>query len=226
MEERLCPLDMFEKFYSESFSSRRAFNESRNIRNNEAIVGAEVRLKRGECVCGDPALCRRKFVQKTRLARIRQSYEAHVGDEEQFEMVVGDIARQPLLRLLRCRVDRRAELEISAAAHTPACGENAGSYIFYLLSICSIEIGNACPSRYMNYEILSGATVDKLPAPVLATLRANRLAARVPRERVNIRNTLKIDIASPTAVSSRRSLHEPHLVEGNGAIAPVPCFKP
>src|SRR3989344_8780623 len=141
-------------------------------------------------------------------------------------MIVGDIARQPLLRLLRRRIDGGAEFEIPAASHTPARGENAVSYIFYLLSICSIEIGNACPRRYMNYEILSGATVDKLPAPVLATLRANRLAARVSRKRVDVRHTFKVDVATTPPVGSGRALHEPHFIKSHGAVSPMPRLKP
>jgi hypothetical protein len=81
--EQPCPLDMGQKLVAEPGARARALDQPRDVGDHELAVvhldRAEHGLDRRERVVGDLGLSVRHPREQGRLARVRKSYEPHVG---------------------------------------------------------------------------------------------------------------------------------------------------
>src|SRR3989344_807720 len=118
MADRASTLDMPQEFISQALSFRRAFDESGNIRDDEAVIRAKMRFEGRERVCAHFRMRARECIQKRRLPGTRKADKSHVGYHLEFESEVKTLARFPFLRIHRRRVRRRAEMEVPPAAES------------------------------------------------------------------------------------------------------------
>ena len=90
MHEHGAALDVPQKLVAEAVSFVCAFDETRNIGNDECLLvirfdDAEVRDERGEWIVGDFRFGGADHRDQRRLAGIRQTDDSHVGDELQLD---------------------------------------------------------------------------------------------------------------------------------------------
>src|SRR3989344_9424338 len=177
MKERLRALDMFEKFHAKSLPFRSTFDESGNIGDDEAVIGAEVGLECRKWVIAHLCCGSRELVDETRLARVGQSHKPYVCDEAQFEPIGCHIALRALLEIFGRRVGTGAEFEIPASAVASACREYALAHMRELARVAVPCVHDARPRRHLECEIFPIRAVDKLPAAIPAILGLYFLAA-------------------------------------------------
>src|SRR5690242_11238840 len=90
MDEQSCPLDVAEKLNAEAGAGVRAFNQAWDVGHNETaevrqLHDAEIRFQRGEWVVGDLRSRGRYAGDQRAFAGIRESDEAGVCEEFEFE---------------------------------------------------------------------------------------------------------------------------------------------
>src|SRR5690606_21915287 len=96
------PLDVPQESVAQAGAAVGTLNETRYVRHDEAFTRAEgndpqVRHERGKMVVGDLRFGRRHYGNERRLAHVRKTYQADVGQELQFEPQPALLARLSLL---------------------------------------------------------------------------------------------------------------------------------
>ena len=130
MDEHRAALDVAEELVAEAVTFVRAFDEAGDVGDDEGLVvvgadDAEVRDERGEGIVGDLRLGGADDGDQRRLAGVRQSDEADVGDQLQLDEQLALLAGVAVLREAR-RLARGGGEVLVAPPAAPALGdENA-----------------------------------------------------------------------------------------------------
>ena len=106
MKQCARALDVAQEARAEAFAFGRSFDEPRDVRQDQFVIGAEVRLECGKGIVCHLALGVGKLVQQTGLAHVRQADKADVGDKFQLQPERERLAGKPGLGLFWRRIAR------------------------------------------------------------------------------------------------------------------------
>lgn len=120
MQENPCALDMAKEPVADTDALMRAFDQSRNIGNDEFARidagNAQIRMQGGEGIIGDFRLGCRHAGKKCRLAGIRLAEKTGIGDQFQPQPQIALFAFESRISAARRLVGRCLEVQIAKAA--------------------------------------------------------------------------------------------------------------
>src|SRR5207253_3876716 len=120
MNKHGAALDVAEEFVSEAVAFMSAFDEAGNVGNNECLIinadDAEVWNERGERIVGDFRFRGADHRDQRRFARVRQSNDADVGDQLQFNEQLALFTCIARLRKSRRLTSGRREMLVAPPA--------------------------------------------------------------------------------------------------------------
>src|SRR3989344_5003356 len=116
MRKHFSAFYMTEKFYSETFTFRSAFNKPGNISDNIAVKITEVRVKSCKFIISNFCLRIGDCIEKRRFARIRESYQTDISKKFQFNFKICFLALCAFTRFTWCYIDRAFKMLVAEAA--------------------------------------------------------------------------------------------------------------
>src|SRR3989344_2773508 len=159
MEDGMRALDVPQEFVAEAFSFRSAFDETGNVRENQAVIGTEVRLQCGERIRADFRVRAGKHIQKRGLAGARKPHKPHISDHLQFEMEIETLAWLSFLSFFRRRVRARAKMKIATPAKAAVGDEKLFAFFRELFRLAGVSICDDGANRHFQYQVLPALAI-------------------------------------------------------------------
>src|SRR6185369_6681390 len=125
MQQQLGPLDVPQETIAKPRARMRAFNQTRNVRDDKRtkvseIDHAEVRFQRGERVVGNLWTSRGNSRDESRLARVRKTHQTNIREQLQLELQLALFALAAALVITRRTVCRTGEVRVAKTAAAAA----------------------------------------------------------------------------------------------------------
>ena len=229
VQQHARALQVTQELVTESRAVGRAFDESRDVGDDEApvLVGAhdaEVRRERRERVVGDLRACRGHRADERALAGVRHAEETDVGEDPELEAQPALLALAPGRELARRAVRAGLEVQIAETAGATLCdqrplavGREIGD------GLAGVGVGDHRADRHAQHDVLGSVSVLICAATVLAALRAVDACVAIVDQRVDVAVGDRPDAAAASAVATvgPASGHELLPPEARGAIAAV-----
>ena len=176
MQEHARALQVLQEADAETGAVRRTLDETRDVRHDEASAGSrghhpEIRVQRGERVIGDFRPRRRNRADQCRFAGIRQTEQAHIRNQLQFQCELALFARQSEARFARSAVGARLEARVAPPAFA-ALGDQQGLAFRRQVAqlLAGIHIGHHRADRHGDVDIVAAVTGAIVAAAGLAVL--------------------------------------------------------
>src|SRR6476659_5698961 len=228
MQQHAAALDVSEETVAEAGAFVGALDQAWDVGQHEfpaiALDHTELRIERGERIVGDLRLGRAHRGKECRLAGVRQSDEAGVGDELEAEPDPALLARLSGIGVPRRTVGRRLEMRVAETA-VAALGQHdtladlgkVGDHRFLVL------VENLRSDRHLEHDVFAAGAVAVLAHAAYAGAGFEVLRVAVVDQGVEPVNRLDHDVTAPAAIAAARAavLDELLAPERDAAVAAV-----
>ena len=205
-QERVCTFDMLEELVTETLAFAGTFQKTRNVSDHKAVTvqlhNAEYGFERGEGVVANFRAATRNLVHETGLACVRESDEAYICHELQFQEEFAFFALFAGGTLARGLVGRRCKMLVAHAALSAASGNPFLTGFGKVCEDSSFGIFNDGAARNIYNQVFGTATGAALGSAGLATLRLVQAGVAHVEERRKLLVHLQNYMTAATAVAA------------------------
>ncbi len=227
MRDHFGALDVLEELETEPLAFGRAFDDARDVGNDEFLENAQMRIKRREGVAPDFRLGIRDGVDERTLARIRIADEPEVGKQAEFDMKMPSLARLAGSRLVRSRVSRRFEMFVPETALAALEHKDLLSGFSELVFFSCLVLGDDGPNRKLDEQVFALRAGHLFLEARFAVLGQEFRIVGVAREESRIFDAFDIDIAAVPAIAAGRpaAVFEFVLAPANNPVSAGACTR-
>ena len=210
MQQHPAAFDMAEKAVADPLALVGAFDQARDIGQNEVAVArvddAQMRMQGGERIVGDPGPGARNPGEEGRFAGIRQADQPGIGNQLQAQPQRAFLAGPARFAAARRAVGRALEMDVAAPA-IAALGEQRPVADRYQIGHQGLPVllENLGAGRHRDREVGPRRAGARLAHAVMAALGLEMLAVAEIDQGVQAVGAFGVDMAAAAAVAAVRA---------------------